>query len=155
MNELIEKISSRFPNCISDKIILSENKQREIDSFIDENSFLKTNISYVNFLLIYSGLSYFDDKTDEDLTLYGFNNSGIEFSDKDYFNEPFLDSKGYFLFGHLSLPEQNKFYDFVFNTKKAMDIYIKESSEKKNTSYKFLCKSFDELLYKITMKEIN
>lgn len=154
MNELIEKFSSKFPNCINDKIVLSESKKNEIDSFIDKYPFLKNNTVYIDFLLTYSGLSYFDDKTDEDFTLYGFNDSGITFNDKEFFSEPFLDSKGYFLFGHLSQPSRNKFYDFVFNIIKE-GIYVKESIEEKSINYRFLCKTFEEFLSKTDLQEIN
>jgi len=153
MNDLIEKFGSKFPNCINDKIVLSESKKKEIDSFIDKYPFLKTRTTYIDFLLTYSGLSYLDDKTDEDFTLYGFNSSGIAFSDSDYFSEPLLDPKGYFLIGHLYQPSREKFYDFVFNATKA-GVYVKESIAEKSFDFRLLCETFEAFLAKIALQEV-
>ncbi len=154
MNQLIKNFRSKFSNCINNTIDFSKKEEARITSFIDEFPFLTSNKIYIEFLKTYSGLSYFNDQTDEDFTLFGFNNSGIVFRDQEVFDEPILDNKGYLLFGHLSIPQNKKFIDFVFDQKDPNKIYLKQKTEEETFNYHFVTDSFEEFLLKIYNQEI-
>ncbi|KXX66866.1 hypothetical protein [Flammeovirga sp. SJP92] len=150
----IQNFNQQFPNCLQSKISLSKYKREEITLFLDKYAFLKMKKKYVDFLSTFSGVSYFNQKSNEDFTLYGFNYNGICFNDNEYFQEPLVDANGYFLFGHLFQLEENIFIDFVFKIEDNLTIYAREKILPEGIKYTFLCNEIDELLQKVLSNEI-
>lgn len=143
----LEKLTSKYPLFMYGRGDLISDRQL-INSFIDSKPYLKNKRYFLEYLNDISGISYFNEQTEEDFSIYGFDdNATLSYVGGEM---PSFVEGGYFLIGHHYFPRKNEVYEFGFSCQDEMDkaiYYHKLTSDREIISTdKKLCHSFKDFM---------
>lgn len=114
----IGNLKSKYPTIIWGQGDLVLDNQA-IQSFLESKPYLSNKLDFLEYLNEVSGISYFNDQTEEDFSIYGFDgNATLSYLGGEFTS--FVEEEC-FLIAHHYFPLKNEIFEFGYRIQNVMD----------------------------------
>ena len=143
----LEHLNSKYPHFMYGRGDIIPDRQ-VVEAFIDSRPYLKNKRDFQEYLTKISGISRFNDQTEEDFSVYGFDgNATLSYLGGEM--NSFMEG-GYFLIGHHYFPRKNEVYELGFSCLDEIDkaVYFHKLTSDREIihAYRRLCHSFADFI---------